>query len=266
MPCNVLSYEKGAGKYLIQFDPQMLGLPTKSGPKQKHATRLNILFDDEDKSRFDRRVAICRQRRDEMLSQRRYNALVDMQSEHSFPPVQQSILINIVKRLMSRSPHLVSSPEQQLAVEGLLVETRHQYARGSKEAIVEYRRHQPGEAKRMEVLNLPLLTEAKNVPFLAVIEIPERSSPMRTVSRTIRVAHYGYHPKALDVVLSLWKAADKIKEISLIDVEDPASPKSTIKLPMTLFEYQDHQDDHFHLQKDKVCMYTSGTGGDCFSA
>jgi len=238
-PCRVLEYDAETGDFLIEFSaPPHL---------QKVVKRLSILFDDEDTDKFYRRLESCRRLREEALAQRRYNSFLDAQQATIFAPIQQSALHGIVGKLMMNSEQLVLS--RQRSVESLLHEVREEYGLAMKYAIVDYKRHFYGaeEESKIAHLQLPPKTAVIPAPQLAVIDIPQRYIPMARAIRQMETLHYTHHPEATQVILALYRSWDAVKGGTFLDVNDDA-----LDLPMTLFEYQDHQESHFSSQRERI--------------
>ena len=239
LPCRVLEYDPASGDFLIEF--------SQAPFLQKVVKRLSILFDDEDQEKFYKRLESCRRLREEALAQRRYNAFLDAQATSIFAPIQQSALHGIVGKLMMNSEALVMS--RQKSVEGLLIEVREEYGLAMKYAIVDYKRHFLGaeEEARIAHLMLPPKTVIKPAPRLAVISIPRREVAMSRAIKLMETLHYTHHPEATQVILALYRSWDGVKHGSFLDTNDDA-----LDLPMTLFEYQDHQDSHFSSHRERI--------------
>mmetsp|Transcript_30720 Transcript_30720/g.59916 ORF Transcript_30720/g.59916 Transcript_30720/m.59916 type:complete len:4305 (+) Transcript_30720:116-13030(+) len=229
-PCRVLSYDAATRDFTIEFTNTL---------QKKLVPRLSVLFDDEDEYRFRDRKEKCRLLREQNLALRRYTAYVDSQPQSMFSPIQQTALHGIVSKLMRNSHDLVMS--RQRTVEGLLIEVRDEYSRAMKQAIIDFKRKDPSEDAKMADLNLPPVREDAAVPYLAVIATPEHELPIKRMINVVERMHFAVHPEATQVILALYRSWDNLKSERCLDTDHVNS----IKLPMTLYEYQDHQETHF---------------------
>jgi dynein heavy chain len=233
--CRVIDYSEDVNLYSIQFDqPSLL----------KQVGRLSILFDDEDKNKFNARLEECRKLREEALSWRRYQAFVNSQSDSLFTPIQQSSLHGIIGRLMLSAESLVMN--RQKTVEKLLIEVRDEYARAMKQAIIDFKRKDAVEAARMASLNLPPLPEIKEIPYLAVIETPPHKLAMQRAMKSVESSHFTHHPEATQVLLTLFKAWDSVKSNRFLPVNN--APSSAVPL----YDYVDFCENHFENVREKI--------------
>lgn len=282
-PCLVHSYDESREAFLVQFNDRH--------QTQKWVKRLSLCFDDEPEDRFQIRLQLAKERREETLAQRRLQQFVSLQRDEVVAPIQQGTVVRIVNRLMSSVSHLsatpiapassdvnhptdvlgaaddragaiphsksqdsgvVLAPHQQQQIEQLLVDARDEYCMAMKHSVVNHKRlHDPVEAEKMVALQLPPVDAPPAVPYSALVDIPERSLPFQHALTAVHLSHFSSLPNAVQVMLSLMRAADRVTDCPLIDMNTSGSAGS-LRLPMTLYEFQDHQEEFFGYQKDLV--------------
>jgi len=240
-PCRVMDYDEQTQEFLIEFKEE------NGQTLQKTVKRLSLLFDDEDQDTFHARLEYCRNLRESALSSRRYSSFLSAQPVTVHAPIQASALHGIVGKLMLHNESLVLS--RQKSVESLLVEVREEYGMAMKYAIVEYRRDFYGEEEEKKLAHLALPPKIPRLlaPRLAVIDIPQRDISMQRALRQVEQLHYTHHPEATQVILALYRSWDSVKTGRFLDAQD-----DKLDLPLTLFEYQEHQESVFASQRERI--------------
>ncbi|KAJ3178187.1 hypothetical protein HDU87_003739 [Geranomyces variabilis] len=88
--CSVLAYDAATSLYLIEWHP--------SGP-QKLVKRLNLLFEDEDRERFYKRIEYAILQRARVLEDRKYADEVALAADETVPSLPRMFKKNIVTRV-----------------------------------------------------------------------------------------------------------------------------------------------------------------------
>ncbi|KAI8591363.1 hypothetical protein BDZ88DRAFT_505427 [Geranomyces variabilis] len=88
--CSVLAYDSAASLYLIEWHP--------SGP-QKLVKRLNLLFEDEDRERFYKRIEYAILQRARVLDERKYTDEVALTADETVPSLPRMFKKKIVARV-----------------------------------------------------------------------------------------------------------------------------------------------------------------------
>lgn len=236
MPCRVIGYDAETAMYTIRF-PRY--------DKIKTVKRLSLLFDDEDEVKFRKRVKDSKRLKESCLAIRRYTQFVETQADDMHSPIQQSALHGIVTRLMKHVHNLVMA--RQNSVEALLIEVRDCYNLAMKQAIVDQNRLNIVEVAKMAHLNLPPLQQRQDPPYLGTIPIAKKKYSVKQLVNLIQMLHYTVNPESTQVILATFQAWTTVKKGCFFQTE-----YDKLKLPMTLFDYQDFQEEHFKKHKKQV--------------
>jgi len=124
----------------------------------------------------------------------------------------------------------------------------------SVQAVIEHRRTVPAEEAAMAHLALPPVHSRPPVPRFAVVDVLSgapgpRSLVLDRARKQVEMAHFSHHPEATQVVLALFRAWTSIQHGRFLDTDT-----SKMLLPMSMYEYQEHQEVHFGTLSKKVSL------------
>lgn len=158
-PCFVLEHDPADNSYLIRWEQ------TKNTKKVK---RLNLLFNQDDESKWVERVNKAVVRRQQAEKQMRYWLEVEKIEDNEVKKMSEEEIKNIIKKVKIDVPkpffHIVRDS---------VAEFTNFHSKTMKQAIFNYLLRDPEEFERMKELDLPPFKESAAAPELGVVELPE---------------------------------------------------------------------------------------------
>ena len=118
-----------------------------------------------------------------------------------------------------------------------------------KRAVCEQVRMVPSEEKKLELYRLPPVVSQPPAPQQGLVDVTSDRLSVYQMTRILASQHWSSYANTCSVLLHLQSTWSKFADQSLID---SALNSTTSKLPMTLYEYQDKQEDYFSILRDKV--------------
>eukprot|EP00906_Rhabdomonas_costata_P002297 RCo003671 len=260
-PCRVLDYNDEKSEFLIQWN---------DNANQKWVKRLNLLFDDEDRDQWKKRLQYAVTLRGEAEARMRLWLYINDMPDHLVAPVDEDQVDRILSLVAAEFPvaHLH-------VIEKAISEMTAMYTYGVKRSIFTYMYASPVEQGRLSALNLPPPEPPAVPPLVGTVEIPTHNFPRerRYIAENLFFTHYLLYGTIYSIV-GRWEA---FAENLLVDTD-----LAEISLPCELETFRSHQldivsktveklkndwsvnitatiqndlDDHFNFYEDDVARY-----------
>ncbi len=171
-PVHVESYDPVSNKYQV--------IVMSSG-QTKLVTRLALLFSMEDRSRFHARLRECRERRELVEGELRFQEFVDAIPVSSVTTISEQMLRETEKKVQIREDHF-EPKHARFTIDRLLQVVEAIYRLTMKKCLVLKDMTQIPMVRRMEELNLPVKFTRRTVPHSGVVDVgrgPRRCSTLR---------------------------------------------------------------------------------------
>ena len=177
-PVKVRGYDNSSNRYDV--------LVTGSG-QEKQVTRLALMFFEEDRGLFNLRLKECKERRDIVENELRFQDCVDGVNPNSITNMPESFMKEIGQRILIQGlqseedidqQHVQATTERLGAVVGAI------YRRTMKKCIVLQNMLKGVGWDKLEDFRIPVKLSKRNVPYMAVVETGRERKKMLTTQKT----------------------------------------------------------------------------------
>lgn len=160
-PVKVLSYDGEKKKYRITV--------LENG-QEKLVTRLALMFYDEDKKAFSERLKQCRERRDNVESELRFQDYVDSFGRGTVTGMPGGMLEAVTHRAQIREDRF-DRKHSEVTTARLIMVIDAVYRRTMKKCLVLQELTNGATLSRMEEMHIPIKLDRRTAPYMAVVDV-----------------------------------------------------------------------------------------------
>ncbi|GMH99793.1 hypothetical protein TrVE_jg2105 [Triparma verrucosa] len=244
---KVDSYDEETKKYSVTFIPSNT---------TKLVSRMNLLFDSEDKAFWERRRSAASKLRDETKQRLRFDHFVSEQPTSAVRPVQKHVLKGIHQAVRTGLPPDTpfptgDNPLGQMLLRSLTGEVIQSYTRSMKEAIVNHLlRNNKAYLEEYNSLRLPPVSPIMKAPENGKVPIPEPLQEYEKSKHYIKTTHYSSTREVLKTFMWLNHTWDS--NFSNSTFMDVGLEKLTLPTELEAFEglqnkYSENMNDQLSL-------------------
>eukprot|EP00736_Rhodelphis_marinus_P009962 Rmarinus@m.13206 len=237
--CRVLAYNKDDDVYLVRWD--------RDG-KEKWVTRLNLRFDSEDETYYEKRLTAAIELRKKVEKRTRMNDFVDNISDDRVAGISGKEVEHILGLVAAEIPMAHFE-----VMAKCVTEAETEYLRCQKLSTAVYELRNPRMLNRLEDLRLPPPPEKPAAPEFACVDICSSFHFMQnypeirnTISRLLFLAQ-GQVTDAIHMVMDNWHLSHSKDHIFTEE-----HLLTELKLPCTLEDFKDVQELYMDELFDKL--------------